>query len=97
MKAIYKFHWDVGRMGNLNGLFIAEKDDVEKIIGSHIYFGEVLGKHSEVYGDLNEEDLEMKTDDQEFISKLQKILNVESTISGYNPFDYYEEEDEDEE
>ena len=53
MKAIYQFHWDCGRMGDIAGLFVASKQDVQDAIGKEIYFGEVLGKHSEVYGTLD--------------------------------------------
>jgi len=52
MKAIYEFYWDLGRMGEVSGMFIADKDDIKKIIGTEIYFGEILGKHS-VYGRLD--------------------------------------------
>lgn len=52
MLKLYRFHWDCGRMGNLEGLFVAEQSEVENLLGS--------------------------------------------TVSGYNPLDYFEP-DEDEE
>ena len=91
MKKIYVFYWDCGRMGSLDGLFVAEESDIEKVIGKEVYFGEVLGKHSEIYGMLEESDLTVKTDDQEFIRKFIDIFDM-GTISGYNPLDYYKEE-----
>ncbi len=84
MRAIYEFHWDCGRAGELEGLFIADKSEVERCIGEEVYFGEVLGKHSEVYGILEREDLTIKTEDQDFIEKFIEIMG-EGTISGYNP------------
>lgn len=93
MKAIYKFHWDCGRMGDIEGLFIAEKETVQAIIGKEVYFGEVLGKHSEIYGILEEKELEIKTDDQEFIAQFEQEVGT-GTISGFNPLDYYGSEDE---
>ena len=87
MKAIYEFYWDCGRMGEISGMFIAEKSEVEKSIGKDVDFGEALGKHSQVDGTLGEEDLSIKTDDQEFIAKFEEIMG-EGTISGYNPLDY---------
>lgn len=100
MKAIYEFYWDCGRMGSLEGMFIAEKADVDAVIGKRIYFGEVLGKHSEIYGTLEESDLTIKTEDQDFIDKFIEVMETDGTISGYNPLNYYEatedeEEDED--
>ena len=91
MKKLYSFCWECGRMGDLEGLFIAEENEVKKLIGKEIYFGEVLGKHSEIYGDLEEKDITVKSDDQEFIAKLREIIGRD-TISGYNPINYYEEE-----
>ena len=87
MRKIYEFYWDCGRMGILEGLFIADSEDVEQIIGDEIYFGEVLGKHSEVFGVLKEDDLTVKTEDQDFIEKFIAIFG-DGTISGYNPLDY---------
>lgn len=87
MKVLYTFHWNCGRMGDLDGLFIADDSDVEKLIGKNCYFGEVLGKHSEIQGELKVGDFIIKTNDQDFIEKLEKYLGG-STISGYNPFDY---------
>ena len=55
-----------------------------------IYFGEVLGKHSEIFSPLEENDLTVITDDQGFIDKLIEIIGS-NTISGYNPLDYYDE------
>ena len=50
MNKLYKFHWDCGRMGNLDGVFIAEPKEIEALIGKEIHFGEVLGKHSDIQG-----------------------------------------------
>lgn len=44
MKYLYKFHWDCGRNGDLQGLFVATEDEVKDAIGSEAYFGEVLGE-----------------------------------------------------
>lgn len=94
MKAIYEFYWDCRRQGSVQGLFIAEKSEVEKAIGSNVYFGEILGKHSEVYGTLDEDDLTIKTEDQDFIQKFEELIGITDTISGYDPLHYIEELDE---
>ena len=57
MKAIYEFFWDCGRQGDVTGLFVCDKEKVESFIGKEVYFGEILGKHSEVYGSLDKKDL----------------------------------------
>lgn len=56
----------------------------------HLYFGEVLGKHSEVHGTLSEGELVMVTDDDHFVQLFEKH-NLES---GHNPF-YCEYQDDD--
>jgi hypothetical protein len=96
MKGIYEFFWDCGRMGEVSGLFLADKSDVEKLIGNEVYFGEILGKHSEVSGIVEEKDIVLKTDDQDFINKLIDIFGADFS-TGYNPLDYFEPEEEDEE
>ena len=92
MLKLYSFYWECGRQGNLEGLFIADTKDVETLIGKEIYFGEVLGKHSEIYGTLEEKDLSVESEDQEKIIWLQGLLS--NSISGYNPFDYYNEDEQ---
>ena len=82
-------------MGSLDGLFMCEPSEIEPLIGKEIYFGEVLGKHSEIYGTLDADDLEVKSDDEEFIAKLGEVLGTTRTISGFNPLDFYDPEDED--
>jgi hypothetical protein len=92
---LWKFFWDCYRGGSLEGIFIASSDDVNKAIGKVIYFGEVLGKHSEISGTLDKEDVTVVTDDQDFISKAEVIFGSKN-ISGYNPLDYTNEEAEEE-
>jgi len=92
MKTIYRFHWDCRRMGTLSGLFIADTQQVAEAMGKKIDFGEVLGKHSEIYGVLEENDLEVVTDDQQFIQQCITVFG-DGTISGYNPLEYQTDEE----
>ena len=73
-KAIYKLEWDFGRSGELTGVFVADTDEVKKLIVNEtvIYFGEVLGKHSEVYGSLQKKHLKKVTTDAKFIELFEK-------------------------
>ena len=92
MLKLYRFCWPQRRGGDVEGLFVEDSDVVENAIGSDVYFGEICGKHSNVYGTLGEEDLIVVSEDQEKINWLVDILG--RSISGYNPFDYIEEQDE---
>lgn len=93
MKKLYKFEWDCGRMGEVDGLFIADDQTVRETVGKDVRFGEILGKHSEIYGTLDEEDLTVITGDHEHITMLEEVFE-NSTLSGYNPLDYIDEEEE---
>lgn len=91
---LYKFYWDCGRDGDLEGLFLAKQEDVSGLINMHLHLGEVLGKHSEIYGLIKEEDISFVSDDSLLVSKLSEVFES-TTISGYNPFDYVEKLDKD--
>ena len=99
MKKLYKFFWDCGRQGELEGLFIAEEQEVKNAIGKTAYFGEVLGKHSDVYGTIDDGEIEEVNVLQSTIDDLLNVLSSE-TISGFNPLEYidddFEEDEEDE-
>lgn len=90
MLGLYKLHVDCGRQGTLTGLFIADTVEVDNLITSEkeIYFGEVLGKHSEVYGALEEKDVTLVSTEVSVIDMVTKY-NLEN---GYNPFDYISKE-----
>lgn len=96
MEKLYEFYWDYGRMGVVEGVFIAEEQQVKDAIGQELWFGEILGKHSEVYGILREKDITEKEISNEALQEIKKIFG--NDISGYNPLDYLpENEEEDEE
>ena len=95
MLKLYRFCWPQRRGGGVEGLFVEDSDVVENAIGSDVYFGEICGKHSDVYGTLDEEDLTVVSEDQEKINWLVDILG--RSVSGYNPFDYIEDQDEQDE
>ncbi len=77
---------DFGRMGNLTGVFVTDTNEMEKLIDSksEIYFGEVLGKHSDVFCPITKQNITLVTTDDEFIDLFEK----HELSNGYNPFDY---------
>ena len=95
MKKLYKFKWDCRRMGVLDGIFIADDTDVEAVIGKEVDFGEVLGKHSEIYGTLEAGDIEVLSADYEFIEAFIGVMG-DGTISGFNPLEYYDDAEQEE-
>ena len=93
---LYKFFWDCGRQGEVTGLFVADPERVNKHIGKEVYFGEILGKHSEVYGVLEEGDLEVLNVPDDVVKTLFDAIGDE-TIAGYNPITTIEDQEADEE
>ncbi|MDA3855100.1 MAG: hypothetical protein PF569_02490 [Candidatus Woesearchaeota archaeon] len=88
INALYRLNIDCGRSGELYGIFIADKDAINHIIHDKIkiYFGEVLGKHSEIFGVIDEGEIELITDDPKILSIVEKY-NLEI---GINPLDFIE-------
>jgi hypothetical protein len=88
MKMLWKFHWDCERMGSVEGIFAAETEEVFAAIGKKVYFGEILGKHSEICGKLKDGDIVQLIDDEDFIAKAEMFGIIPS---GYNPLEYLTE------
>lgn len=80
---LYRFWFDCGRQGSLEGVFKAHPDIIKQQMGNQCHFGEVLGKHSDIGGELEECDIELLSTEP---------IEVFSTPEwGYNPLDYMEE------
>ena len=98
MKKLYKFLVDCFRSGVVESVFIANEEDVAAIIGKEdIYFGEILGKHSEIVINIEANDIKELPAEPFVIEALEKIfVNKDKfqhsyntiTISGYNPIIY---------
>jgi hypothetical protein len=90
MIGIYKFDWSCGRMGDLEGVFLADSAAIENAIGKQAYFGEVLGKHSEIYGPIRETDVRLISDSPSDVAVFSRL----KLDSGFNPLDYIDDEEE---
>lgn len=89
MKKLYKFYWDCDKLGEISGIFVEEQEDLEGILGKVIYFGDILGKGTEVLGTFTEDSVEVLSEDQEFIEMFEDVVGQH----GCNPLDYYDWED----
>lgn len=80
-------------MGSLEGIFVANPQKVKQLIDSEkeVYFGEVLGKHSEICGPISEGEITMVSDDPGFV----ELFEAHDLSSGFCPFDYIEDVDDD--
>ena len=79
-RSLWNFYWDCGRQGEIEGIFKATREEIGEALNCQVYFGEILGKHSEVFGILETADIELKSDDP--------IEVVTSEEHGYNPLHY---------
>lgn len=87
---LWKFYCDCGRQGSLSSLFVATEPEIANLIGKEVYFGEVLGKHSEIYGTIEENEITKVDLDCETVAKVTKVLGY--TWSGKNPMNYVQED-----
>lgn len=88
MNKLYKYYSDYGRMGDIEGIFVASDDEIRVKSGKPAYMGEMLGKHSEIRDDDWESNLTILTDDQKFIDKFLEI----KAETGVNPLHYIADE-----
>lgn len=89
-QTLYKFRWDVPRLGEIESLFIADSEQVEAVMGMTVYFGEVLGKHSDIQGTLDPEDLTIITQEPGVIADLVRLFSGDrygrsGSLCGLNP------------
>ena len=83
---LYKFYWNCGRAGDVEGLFISTQAKIDAAIG------EILGKHSEIYGTLDAGDITIKSDDAKVIAVLREVFGGKDTLMGYNPLEHIGED-----
>ena len=74
-KNVYRFHANFRRFGKLEGIFTATPEDVEEKIGEHLYYGEVLGKHSEIQLDLKEKHINLVSEDSEDVETIERLFD----------------------
>lgn len=86
MKALYKMLCCCGRIGDLAGIFVANKEDVKILVeeGIEVYFDDVLGKYSDICRSIEAKELTEVTDDPKVIEMFEQY----NLSSGYNPFEY---------
>lgn len=92
MNILVKFKWDCGRGGYVSSVFICTEQELDQLFNKELYFGEILGKHSEIYGTADADDFKVLSNDQDFINKCLEIFG-DKTISGHNPLHYVRDEE----
>ena len=87
-KAVWKFYWDCGRQGHIDSLFVATRIQILEMVDRYCYFGEVLGKHSEIAQYLEAKDFTFVSGDDSFV----RIFEERVGSVGHNPLEHFEEE-----
>jgi hypothetical protein len=64
---------NVGRMGDIECLFVTTPDRLARAKGYDVMLGEVLGKHSEISIEMDDNNTTIVSDDQEKIKWLQSL------------------------
>lgn len=87
--------------GRVESLIVCTTNDINSMVGKNIHFGEVAGKHSEVYGEITSDMFEIISDSSividTFLGAFETAHDHEPvTLMGISPFDYDDEESEDE-
>lgn len=83
---LYRYQQDYGRMGSLDGVFIADEKDVKWFMGAEVWADDVLGKHSEVRVTFNENTVQALDISDQAVDELYKVLG--KNISGTTPYDF---------
>lgn len=83
MKKLYHFDFNL-YYGQCEGVFAATDEEIQAAMGKELSFGEIEGKHSEVTGPLEEDDLEVLSDDPVVVEMAIK----NNLCWGYNPLRY---------
>lgn len=75
------------RDGSLEGLFICTEKELESLNSVTVYFGEALGKHSDVHSDTVYENCTVISSNQDALRDLEVMFGCK-TLSGTNPLNY---------
>jgi hypothetical protein len=84
-EALFKMNFDCGRQGSLKSVFISTKEKVKYLIDNklEVYFGEVLGKHSEVFGTFESKEITFITSDENVLN----VVKEHGLCNGIDPIE----------
>lgn len=89
MNKLWRWSFD-SRGGTLESYFTATEEEVQGILGETGWFGEVLGKHSDVSVRFTREQFDVISEDSAFVESFKEIIGS----TGYLPFAVLEDNEE---
>lgn len=69
---VWRLAYDCGRMGDIESVFVATEKYVKDMAGHAYYLGEVLGEHSEIEIDVEEQDFECLSSDPAVVAWVEE-------------------------
>lgn len=87
---LYQYYQDFGRMGAIEGLFFATKEEIEKYSKARLWWCDLLGKHSEGYYEFSDETLTVV--DIPFSAACMLYEALGKVVSGPFDFGYFDEQ-----
>jgi hypothetical protein len=84
VEGLYQWSASFGRMGDLSGIVITTPKELKIRAGADVYFGEVLGKHSNVWYEFDPSDFRLITNKPHEMDALKQLPNL---LSGYDPIE----------
>jgi len=88
-KGVYKMHQDFGRHGEITSVFVAKRSEIARIRNKIVFLGEALGERSEVEIYIDDNTLELISEDPAVVC----VIEEHKLVCGPSPFDYFEEEE----
>jgi hypothetical protein len=89
---LWRYEDDFGRMGSLDGCFLASIYDMEQVEGKTAYLYDVLGKHSEIHLQFDMENCNILISDHDLCQRIYDQSGTR-TLSGWSPWGVEFEED----
>ena len=71
--------------GDIEGIFVSTKEELEASYGETAMSGDVLGKNSEVWDFLGKDSYKILSEDFKEIEMFQRVIGIDF---GYNPLDF---------
>lgn len=98
-RVLVGYNQNFGRMGSLSASFVCKEEEYKDMLGREIYFGEALGKHSDVTGRLNEDTLTILLKEEDVGEKVMGIIDsaVFTGVASRLFDDYYEQKEQEKE
>lgn len=85
MLKLWKFEW-YADYAFIGGIFKATDEEIHNLMGKRVILGEAEGKHSDIYGHIENGDITLISDNPVVVNEMIEF--------GYNPLEHLDEEED---